>query len=253
MSLVRMRVWPPCWRVTSEGLGRRPARGPRKSSKEHDSRSNSINIFILIRVQLLLVAKCLLPFFSSALCIFSRDWSRYCFRTNSAWLWRNPNPSNIVLRFTFEGSEGNDLTHFKTGLTSSVVKAAIVVQTRGHQRGARGHHVPPKDQVGRPRACSEYNISMINVFALTNINIKIIEGELSKFFTLEVYIKLVALRINRYTRSSSQFRKGWWPLVSPGVDHLEGGRKLLRIVQRYSRPSFKWTPFSLNPHDCESN
>jgi len=28
-----------------------------------------------------------------------------------------------------------------------------------------------------------------------------------------VYIKLVGLRINRYTRSSSQFQKGWWPLV----------------------------------------
>jgi len=27
-------------------------------------------------------------------------------------------------------------------------------------------------------------------------------------------IKLVALRINRCTRSSSQFQKGWWPLVS---------------------------------------
>jgi len=27
-----------------------------------------------------------------------------------------------------------------------------------------------------------------------------------------VCIKLVALRINRYTRSSSQFQKGWWPL-----------------------------------------
>jgi len=28
-----------------------------------------------------------------------------------------------------------------------------------------------------------------------------------------VYIKLVALRINRYTRSSSQFQKSWWPLI----------------------------------------
>jgi len=56
---------------------------------------------------------------------------------------------------------------------------------------------------------------MINVFALTNtnINMKIIEGELSKIFTSEVCIKLVGLRINRYTRSSSQFQKGWWPLL----------------------------------------
>jgi len=88
-------------------------------------------------------------------------------------------PSKTVLRLTFEGSEGNDLTHFKTGLTSSIVKAAIVVQTRGHQRGARGHQVARKDQVGRPRAFSKNNISMINVFALTNINTKIAEGKLS--------------------------------------------------------------------------
>jgi len=50
---------------------------------------------------------------------------------------------------------------------------------------------------------------MINVFTLTNINAKIIEGKLSKIFISEVYIKLVALRINRYTSSSSQFQKGW--------------------------------------------
>jgi len=28
-----------------------------------------------------------------------------------------------------------------------------------------------------------------------------------------VCIKLVAVRVNRYTRSSSQFQKGWWPLL----------------------------------------
>jgi len=28
-----------------------------------------------------------------------------------------------------------------------------------------------------------------------------------------VRIKLVALHVNRYTRSSLQFQKGWWPLV----------------------------------------
>jgi len=38
---------------------------------------------------------------------------------------------------------------------------------------------------------------MINVFTLTNINTKIIEGKLSKIFISEVCIKLVALRINR--------------------------------------------------------
>jgi len=50
---------------------------------------------------------------------------------------------------------------------------------------------------------------MINVFPLTNITTKTVEGKLSKIFISEVYIKLVALHINRYTRSSSQFQKGW--------------------------------------------
>jgi len=50
---------------------------------------------------------------------------------------------------------------------------------------------------------------MINVFTLTNINTKMIEGKLSKMFTLEVCIKLVALRINWSTRSRSQFQKVW--------------------------------------------
>jgi len=54
------------------------------------------------------------------------------------------------------------------------------VQIRGHQRGARGHQVGLKDHGGRPRACSKNNINMINFFALTNINTKIIEGKLSK-------------------------------------------------------------------------
>jgi len=58
---------------------------------------------------------------------------------------------------------------------------------------------------------------MINVFTLTNFNTKIIEGKLSKIFISEVYIKLVALHINRYTRSSSQFQKR---LVTPGVEEL---------------------------------
>ena len=61
------------------------------------------------------------------------------------------------------------------------------------------------------RVCSNNNISMINVFTLTNIDTKTIEGKLSKTFTSEVCIKLVALRINWYTISSSQFQKGWWP------------------------------------------
>ena len=47
------------------------------------------------------------------------------------------------------------------------------LNSRGHQRGARGHQVARKDQVGRPRTCSKNNINMINVFTLTNINTKI--------------------------------------------------------------------------------
>jgi len=88
----------------------------------------------------------------------------------------------------------------------------IFIYTRGHQRGARGHQVARKDHVGRPRVCSKNNISMINVFTLTNIKTKIIAGKLSKTFISEVCIKLVVLR-NRHTRSSSQFQKGWWPLI----------------------------------------
>jgi len=89
-----------------------------------------------------------------------------------------------------------------------------MIYSRGHQRGARENQVAHKDHVGRPRACSKNNISMINVvFTLTNINTKIIEGKLSKIFISEVRIKPVALRINRYTRSSSQFENGWWPLI----------------------------------------
>jgi len=49
--------------------------------------------------------------------------------------------------------------------------------TKGHQRGACGHQVARKGHVGRPRAFSKNNISMINVFTLTNINIKLIEGK----------------------------------------------------------------------------
>ena len=62
--------------------------------------------------------------------------------------------------------------------------------TRGHQRGVRGHQVARKDHVDHPRA---HNISMINVFTLTNTNTKIIEGKLSKIFISEMCIKQVAL------------------------------------------------------------
>jgi len=65
---------------------------------------------------------------------------------------------------------------------------------------------------------------MINVFTLTNINTKIFESKLNKIFISEVCLKLVALHINQYTRSGSQFQKGWWPLVwtkgfQPFSDH----------------------------------
>jgi len=48
---------------------------------------------------------------------------------------------------------------------------------------------------------------------LTNINTTVIESKMSKTYSWEVCIKLVAVRVNRYTRSSSQFQKGWWPLL----------------------------------------
>jgi len=80
---------------------------------------------------------------------------------------------------------------------------------QGHQRDARGHEIARKDHVGRPRACSKNNISMINLFTLTHINTKIIECKSSKIFISEMHIILVALHINRYTRSSSQFQKDW--------------------------------------------
>jgi len=82
-----------------------------------------------------------------------------------------------------------------------------ILYHRGHQRVARGHKVARKDQVGRPRACSKINISMINVLTLTNINTKIIEGKLSKIFISEVCIELVALRINQYTRIARSCKK----------------------------------------------
>ena len=55
-----------------------------------------------------------------------------------------------------------------------------MVYRRGHQRGARGRQVARKDHLGRPRVCFKNDISMINVFTLTSINTKIIEGKLSK-------------------------------------------------------------------------
>jgi len=61
---------------------------------------------------------------------------------------------------------------------------------------------------------------MIIVFTLTNINTKIIEGKLSKIFISEVYIKLVALRINRYTKVA----RGSKRLLTPDVT-----RKILGI------------------------
>jgi len=73
----------------------------------------------------------------------------------------------------------------------------------------RRHQVARKEHVDYPRACSNNNISVINVFTLMNINTKINESKLSKIFISEVCIKLVALRIYMYTRSSWQFQKGW--------------------------------------------
>jgi len=85
----------------------------------------------------------------------------------------------------------------------------VCLYTKGHQRGARWQRVARKDHVGRSQARSKNNISIINDFTLTNINTKITKGRLSKIFISEMCIKLVALRVIRYTKSSSQFQKGW--------------------------------------------
>jgi len=70
------------------------------------------------------------------------------------------------------------------------------------------------DWVSKDLKAFSNDISMISVFTLTNINAKLIEGKLSKIFISEVCMKLVALRINRYTRSSSQLAISKW-LVMP--------------------------------------
>jgi len=57
---------------------------------------------------------------------------------------------------------------------------------------------------------------MINVFTLTNTDTTIIESKMSKTFSSEVYIKLVALHINTKRKSSSQFQNRNW-LVTPAV------------------------------------
>jgi len=78
----------------------------------------------------------------------------------------------------------------------------------------------PKGPCRSPAGPFKNNISInniINAFSLTiNMNTKVLEGKLSKIFTSEVCIKLVALRINWYTRNSSQFQKGWWPGADTG-------------------------------------
>jgi len=53
---------------------------------------------------------------------------------------------------------------------------------------------------------------MMSIITYININNDDIIGELNNIFISEVYIKLVALRVTRYPRSSSQLYKGWWPL-----------------------------------------
>jgi len=91
------------------------------------------------------------------------------------------------------------------------VNVVVCHYIRDNQCCARGHWVARKDQVLGPRPCSKNNIIIIGDFTLTNVNTEITEGKLIKIFISKVCIKLVALGINPYTRSSSQFQKGWWP------------------------------------------
>ena len=98
--------------------------------------------------------------------------------------------------------------HWNIGVISSILTPSTSGVTKLVPSGTRS----PAMIKWLPAACSKNNISM-NAFILTNINTKIIESELSKIFISEVYIKVVALRINRYTWSSSQFRKDCWPPI----------------------------------------
>jgi len=110
----------------------------------------------------------------------------------------------------------NESYSLRLGFASLRRKLVCVIRqgyTWGHQRGVRENQVTRKDHVSHPRDCSKNNTNMINVFTLTNINTKVIESKLSKNFISEVCIKPVALRINRQTRSRSQFQKVCWPLL----------------------------------------
>ena len=77
--------------------------------------------------------------------------------------------------------------------------------TRGHQHGARGHQVTYEVHVGHQRACSKNSVGMISIFTEMNIvdcNNNVMKGKLSKLFISEVHL-------NRYSKSSPQFQKGW--------------------------------------------
>ena len=96
--------------------------------------------------------------------------------------------------------------------------AELALQTIFYKTGVTnvmtvGTKPPAKTMYVAQGACSKNNNSMIIVFTLTSINTKIIKDKLSNIFISEVCIKLVALRINRYAGSSTQFQRGWWPLL----------------------------------------
>ena len=92
----------------------------------------------------------------------------------------------------------------------------ILVYRRGHQSGARGYQAARKNHERRPRACSKNNISMVNVFTLTNINTKVIEGQLCKIFISEMCIKLVALPLTGAQEVARSFENisGPWYIVN---------------------------------------
>ena len=114
------------------------------------------------------------------------------------------------------------VTNSVYSVTMTTIRHCSIIELGGgfHSSSRPGHHQTSARHC--LRACSKNNFSMINVFTLTNINTEII-GKLSIIYISEVYIKLVALRINRYQRRSSQFQKGWWPLhySETGISSVE--------------------------------
>jgi len=123
------------------------------------------------------------------------------------------------------------------------------VTNRGHQQGlptwSPRHQVVRTDLVGRPRACSDNSINMISVFALMNIvnfyEWHIIEDKLSKFLFQKCVYQTGNPSHESVPRSSSQFQKGWWPLLYTDFQFLN-----LWQNETLLRTFFNWTASAAN-------